>query len=75
MERATSYERARHILRTTHRSLTNVLNVARKHFGEPYHFGTPKVEARSESVVRRITKETKLTLPQLVEWAERGGRS
>ena len=74
MAPATSYERARQILSATHRSLTNVVNVGRKYFGKPYHFGTPKVEARSESVVRRIMDETNLTLEQLVEWAERGGR-
>lgn len=74
MDPATRFERARHILQITHRSLQNVLNVGRKHHGEPYHFGTLKVEESSERVVRRILRETNLTLAQLVEWAERGGR-
>ena len=75
MEPATNFEHARRILRVTHRSLTNVLNVGRKYRGEPYHFGTPKVEASSESVVRRIMNETNLTPAQLFEWAERGART
>lgn len=58
------------IKRASLRSFPNLHAAARSLLGKPHEpFGTPKVQASSESAVRRIESEAGMTLAQIEQWA------
>ena len=61
-----TWDQIKEIRTRTHRSWSNICKAIRALQGKPHGpFGTKHVEASSKSTVRRILRETKLSLPRL----------
>lgn len=55
----------------SHRSWINLKNGALKELGQPYYFGTPKVEASSLAYLRTAVNESGLTVLEILKEIER----